>query len=333
MTMLSVLIPVYNAERTIEHLCEKLIGLYLSEFRLEIVLVNDYSTDDTDKICRNLYEKYRDIITYIKLSRNFGEHNALMAGLNHVSGDYCVMMDDDLQNPPEEIGKLIREIQKGYDAVYSVYADKKDSFIRNIGSRFNDRVANVILKKPAALYLSSFKIINRFLINEIIKYTGPDPYIDGIIMRTTDSIGKVPVEHRRRQYNKSGYTLAKLISVWGAMVVNFSLVPLRIVGIWGVALIVIGVFYGGIKAYDDLHTYGKLSEFETLMSANLFFRGFTLIGVSVLGEYVGRIYMSLNRDPQYVIRSIYRSHGKSARVNYIRDVKGKDGQTKYQSEN
>src|SRR3990172_1655548 len=210
---ISVLIPVFNAENTIEYLCRTLIGLYADRFRLEIILVNDYSRDRSDEICRKLHEDYKETITYIRLSRNFGEHNALMAGLNHVTGDYCVMMDDDLQTPPEEVGKLIDEILKGYDVVYTFYVSKKDSFFRKLGSGFNDKIANIILKKPKGLYLSSFKVMNRFLVHEITKHTGPEPYLDGIILRTTDNIGKVQVEHRKRAYDRSGYTLAKLVSV------------------------------------------------------------------------------------------------------------------------
>jgi len=200
MIKLSIIIPVYNAKKTIGQLCKALIDLYSYRFELEIVLVNDGSTDDTDVICRELYSVYRETITYIRLSRNFGEHNALMAGLNYASGDYCVTMDDDFQNQPEEVGKLVEKIREGYDVVYTFYASKKDSLYRNLGSRFNDKVENLILKKPAGLYLSSFKIINRFLVNEIVKHTASDPYIDGIILRTTGNIGRVQVEHRRREH-------------------------------------------------------------------------------------------------------------------------------------
>jgi len=325
MNKLSILIPVYNAGKTIGQLCKTLIDLYSNRFGLEIVLVNDGSKDNSDEICRKLYSAHKDIVTYIKLSKNFGEHNALMAGLNHVTGDYCVMMDDDLQNPPEEVFKLIDEIQKGYDVVYTVYPSKKDNLFRNLGSRFNDKVANIILQKPAGLYLSSFKIINRFLVNEIVKHTGTDPYIDGIILRTTDNIGKVQVEHRRREYDKSNYTFVKLINLWGSMVVSFSMLPLRIIGITGFILILIGIFYGLYKAYDDFHTIGKLTEFETLMSANMVFRGVVLFAIGIVGEYIGRIFLSLTKDPQFVIREILFPKRGISNVEHIKDFKVTDG--------
>jgi len=306
MIKLSIVIPVYNAEKSIEILCSRLIELYLSRLSLEIVLVNDYSSDSSDEACKRLQSRHKEIVTYIRLSRNFGEHNAVMAGLNFATGDYCVIMDDDMQNPPEEVLKLVEEILKGYDVVYSRYISKKHNVVRNLGSRLNDKIATLMLKKPVDLYLSSFKILNRFVADEIVKYTGPDPYIDGIILRTTCNIGAVEVEHREREFNKSGYTLGKLTSIWGNAVVSFSLFPLRLVGIIGFLMLLYGGIYG-VKKYFDGPPPLVLSEYETLMSARILFEGVTLMAISLVGEYVGRIYLYLNRDPQFVIREILRS--------------------------
>lgn len=321
---LSILIPVYNSGKTISYLCETLVDSFVDKFELEILLVNDGSTDGSDEICRKMQERYQDVITYIKLSKNFGEHNALMAGLNYVTGDYCVTMDDDLQNPPEEINKLIEKIQKGYDVVYACPESREYNLFRKIGSAFNDKVANIILKKPSNLYLSSFKIMNRFIVNEIIKYTGQSPYVDGAILRVTENIGKVRVRHENRKAGQSGYTLGRLISLWGNMVVNFSLLPIRIVGIVGFILALIGMLYGTYKALDDFYVFGKLTEFEILMSLNMFFRGLLLLAVGVLGEYVGRIYLSINSDPQFVVRNIYSSR-KQFKINQISYFRVQDG--------
>ncbi len=311
MKPLSIVIPVYNAEKTIESLCNTLISLYSDMYGLEIVLVNDNSNDSSDLICRRLYQEQPERITYLRLSRNFGEHCAVMAGLNHASGDLCVIMDDDFQNPPDEIIRLLEEMEKGYDVVYTQYTIKRDSFFRNLGSIANDKMANLILRKPADLYLSSFKIINRFLLGEIIKYHGPDPYIDAIILRATDNIGKVPVRHDERKTGSSGYTMKKLISLWGNMVVSCSLIPLRIIGIVGFILTVFGA-YMGFDALIDwiIPTMEDPTEYETLTAVTAFFRGFQMLAISVVGEYVGRIYLSLNADPQFVIREKFSSPGK-----------------------
>lgn len=303
MIALSIVIPVYNAAKTIESLCNTLIDLYGKEYDLEIVLVNDYSSDSSDLVCRRLHEQYAGIITYIKLARNFSEHNAVMAGLNNITGTICVVMDDDFQNPPEEVGRLVEEIAKGFDVVYTEYAVKQDSLFRNFGSMVNDRMANLVLRKPAGLYLSSFKIMNRFLVDEIIKYTGPDPYIDAIILRSTASIGRLEVRHDKRAHGRSGYTLGKLISLWGNMVVSYSLIPLRILGIAGLLLAIYGVFMGGHVLLDYLTpAVEDMTDVQTLTSVTAFFRGFQMLAISVVGEYIGRIYLALNRDPQFVIR-------------------------------
>ncbi|HZV80722.1 MAG TPA: glycosyltransferase family 2 protein [Geobacteraceae bacterium] len=303
MIALSIVIPVYNAAKTIESLCNTLIDLYGAQYDLEIVLVNDYSRDSSDLICRRLHENFPDIITYIKLARNFSEHNAVMAGLNSITGSLCVIMDDDFQNPPEEVGRLVEEIAKGYDVVYTEYAVKQDSLLRNFGSMVNDRMANIVLHKPAGLYLSSFKIMNRFLVDEIIKFTGPDPYIDAIILRSTANIGRLEVRHDKRRHGRSGYTFGKLISLWGNMVVSYSLIPLRILGIIGLVLAIYGVFMGGHVLLDYLTPDNEdMSDFQTLTAVTAFFRGFQMLAISVVGEYIGRIYLALNRDPQFVIR-------------------------------
>jgi undecaprenyl-phosphate 4-deoxy-4-formamido-L-arabinose transferase len=326
MTRLSIVIPVFNAEKTIESLCNTLIDLYGTRFNIEIVLVNDNSQDSTHLICLRLNETHRDIITYIRLARNFGEHSAVMAGLNHATGDLCVVMDDDFQNPPEEVSRLVAEIEKGFDVVYTHYRAKQDSFFRNLGSRFNDKMATVILRKPANLYLSSFKIMNRFLVNEIIKYTGPDPYIDAIIFRSTANVGKVEVRHEKREQGRSGYTLGKLISLWGNMVVSYSLIPLRIIGFIGVVMTLVGFYLGGTTLLDQIIPKRQdPSEYETLTSVIVFFRGFQLLAISVVGEYVGRIYLSLNSDPQFVIREKFSAQ---RRLRFARIHKEPDNDVK-----
>lgn len=303
MTGLSLVIPVHNAEKTIAPLCQTLISLYASVYRLEIILVNDGSRDTSHHLCLELHRTHPEIITYLRLSRNFGEHSAVMAGLNHVHGDYCVIMDDDFQNPPEEVAQLIAELEKGYDVVYSSYPVKNDHLLRNIGSHFNNRMANYVLNKPEKLYLSSFKAMNRFLVEEVIKYTGPDPYIDAIILRTTANIGTVNIRHDKRRFGRSGYTLKKLISLWGNMVVSYSLIPLRVIGVIGLIMTVVGITMGGMTLFDALLP-GRTdpNEYEKLTSVIAFFRGFQLLAISIVGEYVGRIYLTLNSEPQFVIR-------------------------------
>lgn len=305
MTSISIVIPVYNAEKTIANLCRELVSHLAADYRLEIVLVNDCSSDGTDAACKQLQEDSPEIITYARLSRNFGEHNAVMAGLNQARGEYVVVMDDDFQNPPEEVPRLLMEIRKGYDVVYCQYPKKNDGFFRNIGSYLNGTMARVILEKPANLYLSSFKAMNRFLVNEIIKHNGPNPYIDAIILRVTRNIGVVEVRHDPRSAGRSGYTLRKLVELWGDMIVSYSLIPLRIVAVIGFILTVIGVYYVFIMYLRNLlPALADCTDLEELTSISMFFRGFQLFATGVLGEYVGRIYLKLNMKPQFIVREL-----------------------------
>lgn len=305
MVSLSIVIPVYNAEKTIGELCRELVKLLAGNNRLQIVLINDFSCDDTDRVCRILLEEYPDIITYGRLSRNFGEHNAVMAGLSHARGDYVVIMDDDFQNPPDEVPRLLQEIEKGYDVVYCEYPLKNDSLLRNLGSYLNGTMARVVLNKPANLYLSSFKAMNRFLVNEVIKCRTPSPYLDAIILRTTRDIGTIEVRHDQRRTGSSGYTFKKLLALWGDMIVSFSLIPLRFLAIAGLVMTVIGMYSMAdmlIKNYLPL--LPDPSDIEELTSVSLFFRGFQLFATGIVGEYVGRIYLRLNDEPQFIFREL-----------------------------
>lgn len=303
MTSLSIVIPVYNAENTIDRLCYELISLLEPYFRLEIVLINDCSRDDSDTICKRIHSEYPDIIVYARLSRNFGEHNAVMAGLNQTSGDYVVVMDDDFQNPPEEVSRLVAEIQKGFDVVYSRYPVKNDSFFRNVGSYLNGSMARVVLNKPANLYLSSFKVMNSFLVNEIISSKNPNPYLDAIILRTTSAIGMIEVRHDPRQFGRSGYTFKKLAALWGDMLVSYSLIPLRVLAVIGFILTLLGTYSVLNMLLSNLHpSISDASDLEKLTSLSMFFRGFQLLATGIVGEYVGRIYLRLGQEPQYIIR-------------------------------
>src|SRR6516164_3596758 len=177
---LSLVVPVYNGSRTIAALVEQIEMIFATR-RFDIILVNDGSEDESEMICSELAEKFPQTVTFVNLSRNFGEHNAVLAGLSHARGQYVAVLDDDGQNPPNEILRMLEELKRNnYDVVYGRYIEKKHSWFRNAGSWFNDRIATLMLQKPKDLYLSSFKVMNRFVANQIIKYRGPYPYTDGL---------------------------------------------------------------------------------------------------------------------------------------------------------
>jgi glycosyltransferase involved in cell wall biosynthesis len=309
LTCVSIVIPVYNAEETISKLVEELVMELGKEYTLEIVLVNDRSGDTSEEVCIALFKKYPSIIRFFSLAKNVGEHNAVMAGLNNISGDYAVIMDDDFQNPIQEVRRLIEYTGlTEYDVVYTYYEKKEHSLFRNLGSLFNDRVANIMLGKPKDLYLSSFKIIKRTLVDEIIKYDLPFPYIDGLILRSTENIGKFKVKHDARKTGKSGYTLSKLVSLWLNMFINFSILPLRLATFMGFIFAGLGFLLGILAIVERLVNPNLPQGYTFLFVFIALISGVQLISVGILGEYIGRFFLSHNKQPQYSIKKAFRDH-------------------------
>jgi undecaprenyl-phosphate 4-deoxy-4-formamido-L-arabinose transferase len=303
---ISIVIPVYNAASTISRLVNMLIFEISPKYNLEIVLVNDYSADKSQEECLKLYDENKGMVKYLSLAKNFGEHNAVMAGLNKVTGDFIIIMDDDFQNPVVEVVKLVEfSVTSNNDVVYTYYKDKKHSFWRNFGSRLNNYMATKLLKKPKDLYLSSFKCLNRFIVKEIIKYDLPYPYIDGLIIRSTSNIGKIEVQHETRQEGKSGYTLIKLLKLWSNMFTSFSVLPLRISIFVGLFFAVTGLLFGLYSIIEHFFDPTLPAGFSLTITAIFTFAGIQLISLGMIGEYIGRIFISQNKQPQYTIKNEY----------------------------
>jgi undecaprenyl-phosphate 4-deoxy-4-formamido-L-arabinose transferase len=305
---LSIVIPVYNSENTIGKLVDDIIRV-LNDYNFEIVLVNDASKDNSHNICVEKHMQHPKLVRYFRLSRNFGEHNTVIAGLNQCVGDFAIIMDDDFQNPPEEIIKVYDYmLSHHFDVVYSRYDEKMHSWFRNIGSWFNDRVTTLLLKKPDDLYLSSFKCMNRFIINEITKYRAPYTYIDGLILRVTANIGQITVIHNERKEGKSNYNIKKLVSLWMNMFVNFSIIPLRISLLIGIILTLFGF---GMIVYFILQIfifdpYGEWpAGWPSLIVCVITFSGTQLILLGLIGEYLGKLFLSYNLTPQFIIKEHY----------------------------
>jgi len=303
MDKVSFVIPCFRSERTLEGVVEEIRQTMceLREYSYEIVLVNDCSPDNTLQVIRTLCEKYENI-KGLSLVRNFGQHAALMAGFRHVSGDIVICLDDDGQTPANEAGKFLAEIKAGRDVVYAKYTTKQHTAFRNFGSKVNELMTRYMLGKPKELYISSYFAAKRFVIDEVTRYENCYPYVIGLVLRTTKNISNVEVTHRQREIGCSGYTLKALLALWFNGFTAFSIQPLRFATCVGVLCAATGFLYGIYTIIKRFFVPDIPMGFSALMAALVFIGGMIMLMLGLIGEYVGRIYISLNNSPQYVIR-------------------------------
>lgn len=302
---LSIIVPVYRSEPILPKLVEQIHAEMEKEGLsddFELVLVNDCSPDNSWRVIREL-SATRPWIRGISLRRNFGQHNAIMAGLNHASGRFMVLMDDDLQHPPHAIGDLLRALGEGFDVCYTNYLNRQHASWKKLGSQFNDWVATHLLGKPRGLYLSSFKGLRREVAAEVIRYDGPYAYVDGLILDVTRSITTIDIEHGARHEGEGNYNLARSIGLWMKMATSFSVIPLRLATYAGFALAALSlVMILFVVAQKLLHPELP-AGWASLIATVLFIGGIQTLCIGMVGEYLGRTYLKLNHKPQFVVGS------------------------------
>lgn len=315
---LSVVIPVFNSAQTLPALVSRLQAC-LCDLDFELVLVNDGSRDRSELVGNELADTY-DNVQCISLRRNFGEFNAVLCGLNYARGEFVALIDDDFQNPPESILTLLETAESGgHDVVYSRYTEKQHSFFRNAGSGLLNTLATHLIGKPRTLYLSSFKLIRREVVDEIIRYRGPYPYIDGLIFRVTCYVTSVEVPHHPRQTGKSNYTVRKLISLFLTVVTGYSVWPLRVFTAVGMVLFSLSLLAGiGLLLTSLLGSLG-VTGWQVVLWAVLLLVGLQLVFLGVLGEYVGKIFMTQSGMPPYVVKHSRHSRQLWQAINEKRD--------------
>lgn len=303
--MISFVIPCYRSEKTVGSVVKEIVDTMdkLGKYAYEVILVNDGSPDNTwDTICDITKKDSGNRILGINFAKNFGQHAAIMAGLHHVKGDYVVCLDDDGQTPADEVDKLLKALEDGADVAYARYGRKQHSFFRNFGTYMNETMATVMLGKPKELYVSSYFAARRFVVDEMIKYESSYPYVIGLVLRTTKNIVNVDVNHRRREVGESGYSFAKLFALWINGFTAFSIKPLRIATFTGTVFAILGFLYGVYTIIKKFVYPIAPMGYAALMSAVIFMGGMLMLMLGMVGEYVGRLYISQNKNPQYVIR-------------------------------
>ena len=304
---ISIVIPVYNSSEIIDELHQRVFQSLESICTYEIIFVNDGSKDNSWQKIIALARNNHSVVG-INLRKNSGQDNALLAGLRLAKGNYCVIMDDDLQHDPSDILRLHEECKKGYDVCFANFNDKKQNVVKNIGSSLNGKIAELLVSKPKGIYLSPFKIINRLTVEEIAKFAGPYPYIDGIILTITQNLTQINVEHRERHSGKSNYTFSRSVSVFMKLFTGFSVIPLRLSTITGFTATIVGFIISLKYLYDYFVTKNYIPGWTTVVVLIIFFGGLILTTLGIIGEYIGRMYLTLNNKPQYTISEIIKSN-------------------------
>lgn len=311
MELISFVIPCYRSGETLPGVVKEIEDTMkeMEGYDYEIIMVNDCSPDNTFEVITSLCRSRRGETNChnmigINLARNFGQHSALMAGFHYAKGDIVICLDDDGQTPACEAGKLIQGIEQGADVVYARYAHKRHSLFRNFGSHVNEIMTRIMLGKPKNLYISSYFAARRFVIDEILRYSYAYPYVMGLVLRTTKNIVNVDVHHRDRQAGSSGYTLGKLFALWFNGFTAFSVKPLRIATVTGTICAFVGFAYGIYTIIKKIFIQPPdlVIGFSALMSVTVFIGGVLMLMLGMVGEYLGRMYISINNAPQYVIR-------------------------------
>lgn len=303
MEKITFVIPCYRSAQTIGHVIDEIESTMktLPQYAFDMVLVNDCSPDDTWEVIEKLQES-RDNLLGVNLAKNFGQHSALMAGFRYSDGDIVVCLDDDGQTPADEVGKLLMEIENGRDVVYARYEHKKHSAFRNFGSYINELMAQFLLGKPKELYVSSYFAARRFVVNDMLRYENSYPYVIGLVLRATRNISNVTVNHRQREVGRFGYTMKKLLALWCNGFTAFSIQPLRFATVVGAFCAALGFLYGIYTIIKKLVVPDVPMGFSSMMSALVFIGGMIMLMLGLIGEYIGRIYISMNNSPQYVVR-------------------------------
>lgn len=301
--LVSIVIPCYNSEQTIE----KVVDLCVEQFEqmpgceCEFVLVNDCSPkDNTYQAIRRCAEKY-PFVKGINLARNFGQHNAIMAGLHYTQGDVIVGMDDDLQTHPSQLPILLNKLEEGYDVVFGVFRQRKFNILKNLFSQVAGFITWHLVSRPKGIEASNYWVIRRYVRDQVIMYTSNEIYLSMLFFRTTTNVGNVEIEHFSRDSGTSNYTFWKGLKLFMSFL-NFTVLPLRLATVFGAAFSAAGLLMAIVTVIRKLLDPTIANGWASLFAAMLTFFGFTFLMLGLLGEYVGNLIQDSTHTPQYVVR-------------------------------
>lgn len=303
----SIIIPCYRSSETIRKVVEMTMAQLeeINKIPYEFVLVDDFSPDGgaTLKQLKALVDDY-SCIKVIELARNSGQHNAVMAGLNYAEGDVLIAMDDDMQTHPSQLPVLFAEFEKGFDVVYGYYKNKKHDGFRNFGSWMNHTAVRLLIGKPKDMKTSSFWIIRKFVRDYVIQYKNQYTHLQGLFLRTTRNISCVPIEHFEREVGTSGYTFKKLVHLF-SNILGFSVIPLRASIYVGGFFSAVGFIAAIVILIRKLIVPSMAVGWPSMMVSICFFSGLILLFLGLIGEYIGRMFLEMGNNPQFVVRQIH----------------------------
>jgi glycosyltransferase involved in cell wall biosynthesis len=302
---ISIVVPTYNGENTLSDLTNQIADA-LASIDYELILVDDGSPDNSWSVIARLTKLDKSIVA-IKLRKNAGQDNAIMAGLSMAHGEYVVIMDDDLQHSPYDIPALLAKCREGYDICYAHFQIKNQSWWKNAGSWLNGVMAVWLLHKPPHIYLSPFQIIKGDVVKELLNYHGPYPYIQGLLLQVTNNVSQIAAVHHHRKRGNGNFNIVRSFSVFINHVTSFSVIPLRLSSIIGFLVACIGFILSIYYIVSFFFLQNKVEGWTTLILTTLLLGGLTLMSIGIIGEYLGRVFLSINNKPQYSIKEILRS--------------------------
>lgn len=303
---LSFVIPCYRSEKTIRQVYDEIVSVVKQRpaYDYEIVAINDCSPDKVIEVLKQLaHEDMR--VKVVDCAKNMGKHAALMAGFTHVTGEYVICVDDDYQCPVDHLWELLQPLDNGYDVAIAKYGRKKQSKLKNVGSWANALMMTYMIGKPKDLQFANFTAMKKFVVKEMIRYDGPYSYVNGLILRTTNKIANVPMEERNRLDGVGGYTFKKSLKLWVNGFTAFSILPLRLATYMGLTFSAAGFLLVILTVIRKLVNPAILAGYTSMISVTIFIGGILMFMLGILGEYIGRIYMCLNRSPQYIVRQTW----------------------------
>lgn len=299
---ISVVVPVYNSEECLNELYSQ-IQIALADFKAQIIFVNDGSSDRSWHILSEIAAENKNVIS-INLSKNFGQNNAILAGLKFSEGEYTVIMDDDLQHDPKDIPLLIAECKKGFDVCFALFENLNQKGWKNSGSKFNGKIAEWFIGKPKNIYLSPFKAIHFSVINRIKNFKGSYPYIDVMILQTTNSFSQLKVNHHSRFKGKGNYTFRKSLVVFFSHLFSYSVFPLKLITRIGVISVLFSFAAGMYYLWEYMYGTHRVEGWVTLALLILFFGGMILFSLGIVGSYISRMYQDKNYEEPFSVREV-----------------------------